>query len=121
MGIKYPTGESPVYPPRDWTCPHCLKYHSKPHYAHKKQIDYSKEPKEEGRVKFNREASQSDCDNCYKEDDVPRKFELPKTGDQFRGDDIQRPMFCPHCGWEDTIICIVKTHKKEKRRFGIFK
>ena len=42
MGTKYPLGESPVWPPRDWTCPTqdggCGKYHSQPHFAHKGNV-----------------------------------------------------------------------------------
>ena len=113
MGTKYPLGASPKYPPRDWTCPDCHKYHSKPHYAHKGQIDYSKEPQQIGRVKFGREDSYGDCDSM--KGDTPsvphrilKKLAGKNTGDQFKKNGNQHPLFCPHCGWEDTIICIMK-------------
>ena len=96
MGIKYPTGKSPKYPPRDWTCPECQHYHSKSHYSFKGQIDHDLEPNQVGRVKFSREGKFDDCKDSM------------TTGMQFKKNDIQRPIFCPHCGWEDTIICIIK-------------
>ena len=118
MGIKYPKGETPVYPPRDWTCPKCMKYHTKPHYAFPGQIDTTKEPKEEGRVKFGREDDYGDCDSPATDGyigKIPAKiiklFGKKKTGDQHSKTEQQRPLFCPHCGWEDTIISIIKVIK----------
>jgi len=118
MGIKYPFGSTPIYPPRDWTCVVCKKYHSRPHFAFPGQIDYSKQPTEEGRVKFNREGSQMSCDDPKKYD-TPIKVMKETTGDQFTKDDNHRPLFCPHCGWEDTIICIMKTQPKKRKKYGI--
>lgn len=115
MGTKYPLGDTPKYPARDWTCPDCLKYHSKPHYAFPGQIDYSKQTKEFGRVKFNREGSQMDCDD-HKEYDMPVKPFKESTGNQFKRNGNQRPLFCPHCGWEDTIICIAKSESQKRRK-----
>lgn len=114
MGTKYPFGESPVYPPRDWTCPVCFKYHSKPHFAFPDQIDYSKKPQEVGRVKFNREGSQMSCDEPKKYD-TPVKVFPQATGDMKDEDGLQHPLFCPHCGWEEGIIQIIKV----KSRRGI--
>jgi len=101
MGVKYPLGESPVYPPRDWTCPKCGHYHSKPHFSFKGQIDDNLEPNTEGRVKFSREEKFQDCGDSM------------TTGPQFGKDENQRPIFCPHCGWIDTVITIVKVRKKK--------
>jgi len=96
LGIKYPFGETPVYPARDWTCPKCQHFHSKPHYAFKGQIDHELEPEQEGRVKFSREEKYDDCGDSM------------TTGPQLKKNGNQRAIFCPHCGWEDTIICIMK-------------
>jgi rubredoxin len=111
MGTKYPFGDSPYYPPRDWTCPECKKYHSKPHFAYYGQIDYSKNTQEYGRVKFNREGSGMDCDD-HKEYDMPLKPMAEATGPQFGRTGKQRPLFCPHCGWEEVMIYITKVKKK---------
>ena len=119
MGIKYPYGDTPVYPPRDWTCPGCQKFHTKPHYAYPGQVDESLPIKAEGRVKFNREGSQMGCDDM-KELDMPIKVMKEATGEQFKKNMTHRPLFCPHCGWVDTIICIVKSQKQKKRKYGVF-
>lgn len=118
MGEKYPLGDTPIYPPRDWCCPKCIKYHTKPHYAFPGQIDTTKEPKQEGRVRFGREDDFGDCDTSATDGyigKIPARiiklFNKQKTGEQFKGDNIQKPLFCPHCGFLDTIICIVKVTK----------
>ena len=100
MGTKYPFGESPKYPPRDFTCPRCQHYHSKPHYAFSGQIDEKLEPNQEGRVKFSREGKFDDCGDSM------------TTGPQFKKNGNQKGIFCPHCGFLDTIICITKKVKK---------
>jgi len=115
LGIKYPFGETPVYPPRDWTCPECMKFHSKPHFMYEGQIDFSKKCKEEGRVKFNREGSQMSCDDPKKYDS-PIKVMKESTGNQFGRTGKHRPLFCPHCGWVDTIINIVKTVPQRRKK-----
>jgi transcription elongation factor Elf1 len=127
MGIKYPLGDTPKYPARDWTCPRCNKYHSKPHYAFPGQIDRTKEPKELGRVKWGREENYADCDKPATDGyngkipaKVIKKFNTEKTGDQYKRNGNQKPLFCPHCGWEDTIICIVKTEPQKRKKYGIF-
>jgi len=107
MGIKYPFGPTPVYPPRDWICVSCKKFHTKPHYAFSGQIDYSKQPKEPGRVKFNREGSQMDCSGNDKHD-TPYKEMKESTGNSTKKNGGHTPLFCPHCGWEEEIINIIK-------------
>jgi len=118
MGTKYPAGKSPKYPPRDWTCPSCGKYHTKPHFAYPGQVNKLFEPLEEGRVKFNREGSDMDCEDAKKYD-TPIKVMKEATGAQFKKDGNHRPIFCSHCGWLDTIICITKT-QKQRKKLGIF-
>ena len=93
MGIKWPFGKSPKYPPRDWTCPVCQKYHSKPHFALRGQIDHSKSPQQVGRVKTLREEKYNDCN-------VMGEFQ--KKSGRLNG------LFCPHCGWVEEIINIQK-------------
>jgi len=107
MGIKWPFGKSPKYPPRDWTCPSCHKYHSKPHFAYPGQVDLTKAPTMEGRVKFNREGSQMDCDDAKKYD-TPIKVMAEATGPRFSKVGKMKGLFCPHCGWMEAIINIVK-------------
>lgn len=111
MGIKFPFGESPKYPPRDWSCPECKKYHSKPHYAFPGQIDYSKKPTESGRVKFNREGSGMACDDYKLDTEIIEN----KTGPEMV-DGKNQPLFCPHCGWEGQLLYITKTVPQTKRK-----
>jgi hypothetical protein len=108
MGEKFPTGSSPVFPPRDWTCVHCRKYHSKPHFAFPGQINYTKNLGELGRVKFNREGSGMNCD-YYKLD---TEIEKDKTGDSMTDEFHNAPLFCPYCGFEQTILYIIKIPEK---------
>lgn len=92
-----------------WKCPKCKKEHSKPHYAYRDQIDYSKKPLEEGRVKFNRAETYSDA----LKGDTEFKANLPPTGDEKtrKGDD--RGLFCSHCGFEQEVIVCINTKKKK--------
>jgi len=85
MGTKYPAGESPVYPPRDWVCPQCSHHHTKPHFAFEGQVKF-------GKVLKNRENKSDSCG---------------KTGEMILKDLIQG-LFCPHCGWKEEIINITK-------------
>jgi hypothetical protein len=78
MGVKWPAGKTPVYPPRDWQCPKCGKYHSTPHWKDARQMD--------GFVK-----EESMSDNGCKSVSDPKYFLM--TG-------APPPMFCPHCNWE---------------------
>ena len=108
MGIKWPFGKSPKYPPRDWTCPVCKKYHSKPHFAFPDQVDFTKSPLTPGRVKFNREGSQMDCDDPKKYD-TPIKVFKEETGQMLETMSLGiNPLFCPHCGWVEDVINILK-------------
>lgn len=124
MGTKYPSGESPVYPPRDWTCPvrGCRKYHSKPHFAFPGQINYKKKPLEPGRVKFNREDG---CGGALKGDTEIRTELGSKTGPEtvtIHGQVFAAPLFCPHCGWEEEFIYIFKIKGQwTKVKKGVFK
>jgi hypothetical protein len=78
MGEKFPSGPTPVYPPRDWTCPKCGKYHSTPHWKDGRQMDG-----------FVKEESKSES-GCRSVSD-PQYYLLHG---------VPPPMFCPHCGWE---------------------
>lgn len=94
-----------VYPPvNGWQCPECGKRHSKVHYAFENQIDFSKKPGEEGRVKFDREWG------CGSEKgDTEHVHGVEETGpDIDKETGLQNPIFCSHCGWVDTIVHIVK-------------
>ena len=78
MGEKFPYGPTPVYPPRDWTCPQCRKYHSTPHWKDERQAD--------GFVKLE---SKSDPGCVSKSNE---KYYLASGAPP--------PMYCPHCGWQ---------------------
>ena len=94
------------YPPKSWVCPYCKKDHSKPHYSHPGQIDYSKEPAEVGRVRFNREDPYG-CDTYNDDTKLEKKLEK-KTGPSHDEYGNPNPQFCPHCGWQGQIIIIYK-------------
>lgn len=87
-----------------YKCPMCDAEHHKPHYAHKGQIDYKKQPLQEGRVKFNRVDSYGG-----KKYDTSWKDDLPNTGPRRDDNGEPNPLFCPHCGWEEEIIFIKNT------------
>jgi hypothetical protein len=91
-----------------WKCPRCGKDHSKPHYAYRGQLDPTKKPEEEGRVKFNRVG----LDGNLKYD-TPTKYNLPPTGDAKtrKGDD--NGLFCSHCGFEQQVIVLINTNRKK--------
>ena len=84
----------------DWTCPECGHAHSKPHFSFIGQVDYKKKPNEVGRVKKDREEKDDACSN--------------ELGPVYDNAGLQRPMFCPHCGWEHELIHIVKVKAKKK-------
>ena len=92
------------YPPKGFVCPVCAKDHSKPHYSVPGQIDYTKKPNTPGRILFNRRKSQNDSLS----DDTPIDRAKPMKGEQMDEDSIQRPLYCPHCGWEDEIIVTIR-------------
>lgn len=84
-----------------WKCPVCDKQHSKLHYPFADQLDAKKKPDEVGRVKYGRE-DKYDCDS-FKEKGKPI------TGPAIDKDGNPNSLFCPHCGWIEEIILIVKT------------
>ena len=97
-----------------WRCPNyeCGKKHSKLHYAFPDQIDHKKMVMEPGRVKYNREEGKSD-NNCElfkgKTDIEKMDGDSKSTGPAFDKDGNPNPLFCPHCGWEEELIIILKT------------
>lgn len=93
------TQPNDTYPPKRWECPECKKVHDKPHYAFPDQVDLSKDPKQPGRVKFNREGSTTGCDYNKKEDTPIRSDLTGKTGPDTTPDGLPSPLFCPHCGF----------------------
>lgn len=89
----------------DWECPVCNHNHSKRHYAYKDQIDEKKKPLDKGRVKFDREES------CHQlKGDTPEKYGInDSTGPMFDEYGYPQPLFCPHCGWTQGMVIIIKT------------
>ncbi len=90
MGVKYPKGSSPVYPPRDWTCPSCDKYHSKAHFAFKGQ------------------AGKKGSETWVMKDREQKNDSCKQTGPMLLEDGLTQGLFCPHCGWQEHIINIIK-------------
>jgi rubredoxin len=88
-----------------WTCPVCGKSHSKAHYAFPRQIDKKLEPDTPGRVKFDRE-DKGYCESA--KGDTKKKYGNKSTGQEFDKKGVPRPLFCPHCGWEQEQIIINK-------------
>lgn len=82
----------------DWICPTCGHQHSKPHFSFPGQINYKKEPNEIGRVKNHREEKGDKCST--------------ELGPIYDEKGLQRPLFCPHCGFEHPLIHIIKVNKK---------
>lgn len=104
MGTKYPQGESPIFPPRDWTCPECGKYHTKPHFAFPDQVDRNKRPTDYGRVRFNR--AMKNGDDALDLSQPVRNEYIGQQGPMILDDKVQG-LFCPHCGWEEHVINII--------------
>jgi ssDNA-binding Zn-finger/Zn-ribbon topoisomerase 1 len=100
MGDKYPSGPTPVYPPRDWACPQCGKYHSRAHWRDKRQ--------ESG---FYKEESKSQID-CVSVSDPKLKFDK---------DGVPQPLFCPHCGWVDDIDVLIMESTQTKKERSIIR
>jgi hypothetical protein len=92
------------YPPENWECPVCGHQHKKAHYSLPGQIDYTVEPDKAGRILFNRRNK-----NDALADDTPIDKSKPSKGKQFDKDGFQRPLFCPHCGYEDSWEVIIRT------------
>lgn len=97
-----------------WQCPiiECGKTHSKPHYAFPDQVDLTKKPMQEGRVLYGREDGK-DYDHC----DVGKDGSMiTKTGPEIDLDGHVAGLFCPHCGWLEENIVIIKEKKRRRRR-----
>lgn len=92
------------YPPKNWVCPICGHEHTKPHYSLPGQIDYTVKPDNEGRILFNRRNK-----NDQLATDTPIDDSKPSKGEQFDDEGFQRPLFCPHCGYEDDWTVIIRT------------
>ncbi len=114
MGVKYPKGSSPIWPPRDWECPECGHHHDKPHFPYKGQVDYTKAPQDPGRVKFNRVLKSGKLDTLQ-----PIDKKLKGTGPMILEEKVQG-LFCPHCGWVEDIITIMKDKDKGFKKKGWF-
>ena len=99
-----------------WDCPECGKHHSKVHYAFPDQVDTKKKPQQEGRVKFDRENDCGDGSKYSAKGDTPTKYGLAKTGPDKEDDGTPSPLFCPHCGWLQELVIIVKTTKKTSKK-----
>ena len=98
-----------------WDCPACGKHHSKPHYAFPDQIDYKKKPSDKGRVRFDREV---ECNQV--KGDTPEIYGVKTTGPEINEDGHPTSLFCPHCGWEETLIVIVKEGHHRDHGKGVF-
>ena len=98
-----------------WQCPNyeCGKKHSKLHYAFPDQVDHKKMVMEPGRVKYNREEGKGDdqCEMFKGDTDINKMDTNDKgvTGPATDKDGNPSPLFCPHCGWEEELVIIVKT------------
>ena len=92
MGTKFPKGVSPIFPPRDWSCPICNKYHGKPHFAWEDQVNEDISPNTKGRVLFN---LLSNGKPSY----PLRSDLLDKQAPMYDENDDPKPLFCPHCGY----------------------
>lgn len=67
---------------------------------------------EVGRVKYNREEGKGDdkCEMFKGDTDIDKMEEKDNaTGPAFDKDGNPSPLFCPHCGWEEELVIIVKT------------
>lgn len=93
-----------LIPEGTWTCPGCEHIHKAPHYTHPGQVDYSKRPTEKGRITFNRRQKDDNLDY-----DTSIKNDLLGEPDPFDEEGYQKPLFCPHCGWEQDWLIIKRT------------
>ena len=101
---------------KDWQCPvpECGKKHSKPHYAFPDQVDLTRKPLESGRVLYGREEGK---DTYYCDSGKDGKL-IKGTGPDTDIDGRPAGLFCPHCGWIEDMVIIIK-EKKRKRRSPI--
>lgn len=97
-----------IYAKDKWKCRECGHTHSKPHHSLPNQINYEKKPNRKGRVLFNRRHKDDSMDQ-----ETKIKYGVPSTGDSFDEEGYQRPLYCPHCGFEDEFITILKTSGTE--------
>lgn len=100
---------------KSWLCPEptCAKHHSKPHYAFPDQVDLTKKPMEEGRVLYGREDGKG-----YPQCDIGKDGKMIKgTGPDIDIDGYPAGLFCPHCGWIEDNLVIVKESVKKRRRW----
>jgi hypothetical protein len=115
MGDTYPTGPTPVFPPKRWVCDPaqdgCGKEHSKPHFEWPGQIDRTKKPGEEGRVVFNRIKDEKVDVHMPVNPDLVDK-EAPMLDEKGH----PKPLMCPHCGATQEGIVLIKTAKKRRRK-----
>jgi len=95
-----------LIPKKGWICPGCGKKHKAPHYAYPGQVDETKKASEIGRVKFNRRTKGDRLD-------TNQRINHDYTGeaDDFDEDGYPKPLFCPHCGWEDNWTILVRKGK----------
>ncbi len=98
-----------------WTCPRCSKTHSKPHYAFPDQLDTEKDVSQPGKVKYGWEKK------CYSDSapemDRPEltcESKKMETGPEFDKKGIPSPLFCPHCGWQQEVVVLVKVKSRKK-------
>jgi len=91
-----------TYPPENWICPDCGHEHSKPHYSVPGQIDYTKKPGKSGRILFNRRDKNDELAT-----DTPIDQSKPMKGEP-KEDGIERPLFCPHCGFETDATILIR-------------
>lgn len=96
-----------------WQCPvsECGKTHSKPHYAFPDQLDMTKKSMQEGRVLYGREEGKG-YDQC----DAGKDGKMIKgTGPPIDLDGHPAGLFCPHCGWLEDNVIIIKEKKRRRR------
>lgn len=90
-----------LIPTGKWDCPGCGKTHSGPHYSHPGQVDYSISPGNPGRVKFNRRKKDDSLDES-----CPVDYNYMDEPSEVDEEGYQKPLFCPHCGWEQDWLVI---------------
>ena len=104
-----------AYAEGKWVCPACGHSHSKPHYSLPDQINYEKKPDEKGRVAFNRRHKDDTLDY-----ETKINHDVPSTGDSFDEEGYQRPLYCPHCGFEDEFVTLKKVSGEGKTTVDLF-
>lgn len=104
--------------PNNWTCPSCNKGHTRPHWPdhHQEQPDWKANLDPHNFEKNSNDDFKYICEVCETpltskienghHDDVNgllfcRECKEPRTG-------IPAPLFCPHCGWTQERLVLVK-------------